>query len=269
MKVEVLVSTMHKKDLSLVKEMDIKTDVLIINQCDEEKTVEYQLENMNVREISTLERGLAKSRNMAIENSKGEICVIADDDLIYSVGFQDVILEAYRIYPEASIIAFEVPSTDSKRPTSSLAEGKVDFLHTLKISSFQITFKRQDIVDNNISFNELFGAGAKYTCGEEHIFLAEALKKGLKVKYRKEKIGIVNHNDSTWYNGFDKHLFVTKGAMFYEMSPIMSLLLVGQFSIRKWSRYRGNISLYSALTHMLDGISDYKKHKYNSTEINS
>ena len=36
-KVQVLISAMYQKDLSLVDKTGIKSDVLIINQCDEEK----------------------------------------------------------------------------------------------------------------------------------------------------------------------------------------------------------------------------------------
>jgi glycosyltransferase involved in cell wall biosynthesis len=258
MRVEVLISTMHQNDLSLVKKMNIKTDALIINQCDREDMQEMEIHGNIIRMLSYKERGLSKSRNKAILNSKADICVIADDDLIYDENYERTILNAYTKYPEASIIAFDVPSTNDSRPTRTLKEGDIDFLHTLKIASFQITFKRANIMNKNIRFNELFGAGAKYTCGEEHIFLAEALKKGLKVKFVKEKIATVNHNESTCYSGFNENLFKTKGAMFYEMSPKLARLLVLQFAIRKWSLYKKDMSIKDAYKYMIAGLNEYK-----------
>lgn len=183
MNIEVLVSTMQQNDFSLVERMNIKSNALIINQCDQNKYIEVEKENGNIRMISTTDRGLSKSRNLALDNSKADICIVADDDLIYEYNYLNIVRQAYKDYPAADIIAFSVPSTNQNRPTSELKEGKVDFLHSMKLASFQITFKRQTFIENNIRFNELFGAGAKYTCGEENILLTEALKKDLKIFY--------------------------------------------------------------------------------------
>lgn len=263
MKVEVLVSTMNQTDFSLIKKMNIKTDALIINQCDKEEKNEIMLNGNTIRMFSYNERGLTKSRNKAIENSDGDICVVADDDLNYVDNYEQLIINAYKKYPEASIIAFDVPSTNNSRPTSSLSEGNIDFLHTLKVSSFQITFKLKEINYKGIRFNEYFGAGARYTCGEEHIFLSEALKKGLKIKYVNSKIAYVDHNESTWFNGFDEKLFRTKGAMFYQMSPKLSYLLILQYAVRKFHLYSEHTNFFTAFRYMVNGLKEYKTENDN------
>ena len=259
MKLEVLISTMHQTDFSLAENMNITSDALIINQCDKDDYHEKKIKNGCIRMISVNDRGLSKSRNLAIDNSDSDICVIADDDLKYHSGYKDLIINSYKKYPDADIITFDVPSTNQMRPTASLKEGKVDFLHSMKIASYQITFKRTSIVDNNISFNELFGAGSKYTCGEENIFLSKALKKGLKIYFVNQNIAIVDHNESTWFNGFNDKYFITKGAMFYEMLPLMSYLLVFQFALRKRKIFNKNYTILDSILIMLRGIKDYKK----------
>ncbi|NBG89625.1 glycosyltransferase family A protein [Isachenkonia alkalipeptolytica] len=259
MKLEVLISTMHQSDISLAENMNIKSDAIIINQCDKDDYYEKETDSGCIRMISVNDRGLSKSRNLAINNSDSDICVIADDDLKYHDGYKDIILKAYKKYPDADIIAFDVPSTNKERPTSSLKEGRVDFLHSMKIASFQITFKRKSIVDNNIRFNELFGAGSKYTCGEENILLTEAVKKGLKIYFVNEDSAIVDHNESTWFNGFDERLFRTKGAMFYEMNNKLAYLLILQFAIRKYYLYKNEMKFGEALRMMFEGMEEYKK----------
>lgn len=263
MKLEVLISTMHQTDFRLAENMNIISDALIINQCDKDDYHEKKIKNGCIRMISVNDRGLSKSRNLAIDNSDSDICVIADDDLKYHSGYKDLIINSYKKYADADIIAFDVPSTNQMRPTASLKEGKVDFLHSMKIASYQITFKRTSIVDNNISFNELFGAGSKYTCGEENIFLSKALKKGLKIYFVNQNIAIVDHNESTWFNGFNDKYFITKGAMFYEMSPFLSRLLILQFAVRKYYLYNNQKSFNKALREMIDGLKEYRKIKEN------
>ena len=41
----------------------------------------------NIRVINSFEIGLSKSRNLAIKNALGDICIIADDDIEYVEDF--------------------------------------------------------------------------------------------------------------------------------------------------------------------------------------
>jgi len=256
---EVLISTMNQKDMTLISRMKINTDAVIINQSGIEDRDELTINGKKIRMLSYDEVGLSKSRNRAIEHSKADICILADDDLIYNENYAKIIKDSYNKYSDADIIAFDVTSKNDSRPTSTVKEGKVGFLHSMKISSFQITFKRKSFLEYKITFNELFGAGAIYTCGEENILLAECIRKGMKIRFINKEIASVNHTESTWYSGFDTKLFKTKGAMFYEMSHKLSYLLITQFAIRKWNLYKNDMKLSMAMKYMLEGMEEYKK----------
>ena len=82
--------------------MNIHCNSLIINQCSYDSVKKKDA----IRIINTTERGLSKSRNMAIENSIGDICIIADDDLVYSEHMVTTVEKAYDKYKDASIIVF-------------------------------------------------------------------------------------------------------------------------------------------------------------------
>ena len=94
--------------------------------------------------------------------------------------------------------------------------------------------------------------------GEENILLFECLRKNLNLVYCKDKIGIVNHEESTWFSGFDNKFFSDMGAIYYEMSSKLSTLLILQYSIRKYKLYKNNLTFFSALTSMFDGRKSYK-----------
>ena len=67
--------------------------ILIINQTTKDNLLESEL--TNVRVINSFEKGLSKSRNLAIRNAMGDICLIADDDITYKKGFKkDIITES-------------------------------------------------------------------------------------------------------------------------------------------------------------------------------
>ncbi len=277
MELEVLISSMYQKDLSLISKMNIRSNALLINQYDGEFKEERIIDNSNnaFRMLSMKDRGLSKSRNAAIKNSEADICVIADDDLIYKDDYVKTILDAYQKHPDADVIAFDVPSINKDRPTSVLRKTKVGLLQSMKLASFQLTFKRRSILKNDILFNDLFGAGSIFTCGEENIWLSRCLKSGLKIRYISEEIALVNHKESTWFNGFDEAYLKTKGAMFYEISSILWLALILQYAVRKYKLYRSGLSILKAIRLMFIGRSEYKsmllkgKRQYGSSAIDT
>lgn len=258
MNTEVLVSTMNidnKKQYSkLLKNLNIKGRSLVINQCPSKKIKIKDIAKGSNKLYSFNDKGLSKSRNLGIKFSTADICIIADDDLTYVDNYEQIILNAYRKYPKADIIAFYVESLNLDRKTSVQKEGRKRYLGSMKIASFQITFKRKSIIDNEIFFDEEFGAGSnKFVSGEENIFLFDCLKKDLKIYYVPIQIAIVNHQDSTWFKGYNSMFFQTLGAAFYRMSSIFSELFIFQYAIRKYSKYKKDLSFFKAYKLMKIG----------------
>lgn len=254
MKIEVLISTMNLIDeKELLKKMRIKTNSIIINQY----TGKTFLKNID-KGINKLynynEKGLSKSRNHAIENATQDICVIADDDIKYEETYEKTIKKAYEQYPDADIIAFFIRNGKKKRK-----EGRIGFFSSMQIQSVQLTFKRKSIVNNKITFDERFGAGAELYMGEENLFLAQCLKKGLKIYYVPETIAEVENGNSTWFKGFNERYFEIKGATFYALSPKLSSALILQFALRKYKKYVSEISMCRAIKCMYKGKKEYKK----------
>lgn len=256
--IEVLVSTMHlKNSKDLINKMKINQAV-IINQCDEEEKIK-DINQEKFKVFSYVERGLSKSRNKALKNSSADICVIADDDMEYVENYEKIINEAYNKYKDADIIAFYVDNVDKSLYRPKRKERKINFLQSMRIKSGQITFKRKSIIDNKIKFNEQFGAGTDLYMGEENIFLAKCLEKGLKIYYIPQKIATYIENESTWFKGIEKKYFEVKGAMYYEMSSYLYIPLIFQFAIRKQKMYKDKITLFQAIKYMIEGKQKYKK----------
>ena len=83
MKFELLMACMGQTDDSLIKKSKITGNVIVINQCEQEGYQEYKTENGIAKMFLTNQRGLTKSRNLAIEKSDSEICLFCDDDEIF------------------------------------------------------------------------------------------------------------------------------------------------------------------------------------------
>ena len=247
MNIEVLLSTMNlhkdKEVDSLIKTMNINTKYLIINQ-NENKT---EIKNKNV--ISINEKGLSKSRNLAIKKSKADIVILADDDVIYENDYEETIKKAYKENPKADIICFYVESKNKKRKVKRIVGKNVGKLKIMRISSFQITMKKDKIKE--IKFDENFGSGAKYDRGEEAIFLKDCLEKGLKIIYINKKIAQVEQSKSTWFKGFTKEYFLAQGKVFKRLYPKHYKLICYQFAIRKYFLYYKKVKLNEAIKLMI------------------
>lgn len=258
MECEVLVSTMNKIDYNqLKKEMRLKKCV-IINQVTNNTNL-INVKNKDLKFLSFKEKGLSKSRNKAISNSTGEICMLADDDMYYLDGYEKTVCKAYNDHPDADVIAFVVPH-DNRKSKKILKDGKVNFLNLMRIQSVQVSFKRESILEKNIQFDENFGAGTKYFCGEETIFLNDCRKSGLNIYFVPVEIARLKDTGvSSWFKGFNKQYFNTRGAIYYRMSSKIYLMLILQFAIRKYKMYKQECGFFRAIKFMIDGKREYKK----------
>ncbi|MED4694899.1 glycosyltransferase family A protein [Peribacillus frigoritolerans] len=259
MQLQVLLSAMHLKDYKFVDTLNVKTDCVVINQCD---TNSVQLKSDKGREIkfiSSTERGLSQSRNLALDNANAEICILCDNDVEYVPGYEKIILNKFKKYPDYDVIVFFInKNTGFSKPYFDKVK-QLGYYSTLKVFSPEIAFRKKSLEENNIKFKTQFGAGAKYSMGEENIFLYDCLKKGLKILYVPMQIANLRDEESTWFKGFTPKYFVDRGAIFYEMSNAFSILFILQFAFRKHKLYKGEISMIDSIKFMLKGRKEYIK----------
>lgn len=257
MKIELLLSCMHQFDFSIVEKSNIKSDTLIINQCDKDSIIKrsnfYNNEvSFEALMINTIQKGLSKSRNMAISHAQGDICIIADDDESFVENYYDIIKNAYNENPSADLIAFSVVREGKSYPKKSF---QINYLHALRISSVQITFRRESIINKSINFDETMGAGSGNGGGEENKFLFDCIRKGLQIYYCPKVIAIVNSSNSVWYEGFNEKYFLDKGWAFKKiMGGFLGFLNIIRFVIMKYPFYKKEIGLSTALINGIRGV---------------
>jgi len=114
---EILISTKGRDSLDFLRNIFVNNNshsnsVLIINQTENSNfscpsTGKIKLINKN-------EIGLSKSRNLAIHSSTADICLVADDDIVYVKDFDKIILNAFSNNPNADIITFMMKDFDGK-----------------------------------------------------------------------------------------------------------------------------------------------------------
>ena len=259
MKIETLVVTMNQVDLSKFIKMNINTDAIFANQCDTNFYEETEIKGRRVRMVSTNTIGVGLNRNIALNLAEGEICLLADDDIVYNDNYKKIIEDAFYQTKDADIIIFNIGTkgTDLGRRNNSKVT-KVKFYNYLNYGAVRIAFKRKAVLRKNIWFSHLFGGGADYSSGEDTLFLSEALKKGLKIYTYPQSIGYVNQSTSTWFSGYNKKFFYDKGALVYNLFPFMFFILDVIYFPLKFQK-KTNLSHSKIARLMLRGGRGFKK----------
>ena len=256
MKLEVLMSCMHQADDELVRKSRITGDVVVINQCDRDGYDEYPTPTGRARMFHTTQRGLTKSRNMAFARSQADICLLCDDDETLETDYEARILEAYDELPQADVIVVKI-----RNWRNALGEQtrQIRFPQTMKVSSIQISFRRQSLLDQGIRFDELLGAGSGNGAEEELKFLTDCEKAGLKIFFVPVTVAALTSEESTWFGGFTEIFFENRGATTrYILGTGLALLYAVYYIIRKRNLYRKSITPARALRATFRGIRENK-----------
>lgn len=253
MKLEILMSCMHQSDDFLVRQARITGDVVVINQCDREDYAGFPTANGMARIFSTCQRGLTKSRNMAIEQSLADVNLLCDDDEVFVEGYEEKILRAYGDNPRADVIIFKMVNRESAFPDETL---RLRFPKTMHVSSWQISFRRQRLLESGVRFDELLGAGTGNGAEEELKFLCDCEKAGLKIFYVPVEIATVAQTESTWFAGFDETFFENRGATTrYILGAPLAVGYALYYCLRKKAMYADELTVSQALCATFRGIA--------------
>lgn len=262
MKIEVLISTMYRSNLNFLDEINIQGDGVVVNQTDKALGDGPRSLTSGIIVVNSHDRGLSRSRNLAISKSNADICLLCDDDVIYRDGFRKIVENAYSSLPHADIIIFGASSTNESRGFSDLGNKvrRLKIPDLLKVSSVRVSFRREAIKKCEIVFNENFGSGSRvFISGEENIFLVNAARKGLKIFYWPEVILTKSFTNSLWFKGYNKEYFESKGAFGYELFGQFYLIYAMYFVITKFALYSDEISLFKAFGFMRSGRARLKQ----------
>lgn len=236
MRIQVLVAAMNQTDHSLVSKMNIQTDAIVGNQCDYNLIEEFQENGNRIRYLNFAERGVGLNRNNTLMRADGDICLFADDDMVYEDNYAEIIERAFLNNPEADVIVFNLKEKIITRKVIT-KKGKVGYLNFLRYGTARIAVRLSSVRENGIYFNQCFGGGTEHCHGEDNLFLNDCLNKGLKVIAVPEYIAtLTEERTSSWNNGYDKKYLMDQGILYKALSKRWWRMLCLQDAIRHSKR---------------------------------
>ncbi len=233
MNIQVLVASMNQNDHTLPEKMKLKCDAIIGNQCDYNKIEEFLWNGHMIKYLSFAERGVGLNRNNVLMRADADICLFADDDMVYCDDYINIVTEAFKAHQDADVIIFNIEEIN---PTRYIIKknGRVWYHNYLRYGTARVAIRLKSIKEHGISFNLCFGGGTEHCHGEDNIFLTDCLKKGLKIYAVPQYIArLTEERESTWDTGYDEKYLRDQGCLYKTISKRFWKLLCLQDVVRR------------------------------------
>lgn len=256
MGVQMLVSAVNQDVRTIAERMNIQADAIVINQCGCFGYEEYVHHGHMIRCYSLKERGVGLSRNNALIRAGEELCIFADEDIVYDAGYVRLVEEAFERHKDADLILFNVKVAPARRTYWNEGEKRIKWYNYGRYPAYSIAARTESLRRANVHFSLLFGGGARYSNGEDSLFLRDCLKAGLRLMASPVVIGEEKERESTWFHGYNEKFFKDRGVLYHFLYGKMAVLFSLRFLLAHKGEMCGEIGWRQAYRLMKDGIKE-------------
>ncbi len=258
MKVQVLASVMNQSMEQIAEQMNLGSDAVIINQCDRLDYEEMEYKGHRVRFFSFPDRGVGRSRNEAILRADRDICLFSDEDIVYVDGYEEAVCREFEQNPKADMILFNVEIEEARQTYHITKRKKVHWYNCGRYGAVSFAVRREKLLASRVMFSLLFGGGAKYSNGEDSLFLKEFMDKGYQVYTAPVTIGRERMGESSWFAGYHEKFFYDRGVLYQALYGVAARLMALRFLIAHRTKLCEECTLKQAYCWMKKGIRDGK-----------
>lgn len=252
MTVQVLAAAMDQRDHSLLEKMNIRSDVIVGNQCAADSVERFGYRGHRAVYLNFAERGVGLNRNNALMRADGDICLFADDDMVYEDDYVQTVTEAFARHPDADVLIFNLYEPVVTRYVIPRTM-RVRYWNYMRYGTARVAVRLKSIRDRGIYFNQCFGGGTEHRHGEDTLFLTACLKHGLKIYAVPAYIArLTEERTSSWNTGYDETYLRDQGALYRAISPRWWRALCLQDAVRRRRSYSAIGSWYRAYRLMAE-----------------
>ncbi|MCR5255671.1 MAG: glycosyltransferase family 2 protein [Acetatifactor sp.] len=253
---ELLVSSVGKDVKALADDMNIRSKAIIINQTDHFSYEEFEHNDKKIRAYSFNEKGVGLSRNNALMRAEGDIILFADEDIVYEDDCEEKVLKAFNENPDADMIMFNVEQSKGRETYHIDAPGKVNRFNCGRYSAYSTAVRLEAVRKAGVTFSLLFGGGAKYSNGEDSLFIRQCIKSGFKCKAVPVNLGRETERESTWFKGYNEKFFFDRGVLYSFLYGRAAYLWAFRFCFTKKKMICNDIRWTKALKIMKEGMKE-------------
>lgn len=256
MRLEVLVSAVNQDVYTLAERMNLQCDAIIVNQTDHFSYDEYMHNGYKIKCYSFCEKGVGLSRNNALLRATGDIVLFSDEDIVYEDGYAKAILDEFEKYTDADMLLFNMKVGESRATYYTEQAHRVHIWNAGRYPTYSFAIRRKKLHAAHITFSLLFGGGAKYSNGEDSLFLKDCLSTGFRVYALPVLIGAETERESTWFSGYHEKFFFDRGVLYHYLYGKLALPMSVRFLLAHGKVMCQTIPIKQALKLMRQGIRE-------------
>lgn len=141
----------------------------------------YVLGSKLAKLIELKSRGVAKSRNAAIDRASGKYLMFADDDIQLVQDGIDGAINFLEANPEIDIVLAQAKDETGKLRKNYFSKvTPLRLTNSARAATYEMIIRLESFTKGEVRFDENFGAGANFYLGDEYIFIADAIRAGHK-----------------------------------------------------------------------------------------
>ncbi|MCR5101252.1 MAG: glycosyltransferase family 2 protein [Butyrivibrio sp.] len=254
-RIEILISAVDAKDEHL-NQMNIQTDAVFINQCgrDEKRVIEHK--SYLVKWIDSSDKGVGASRNLALKNADHEFIQFADEDIVYDEGYAARVEAEFDAHPEADMLTFNVRQSEGRFTYENTDYHNVKWNNYGRYAAYAIVARTDKLLASGVKFSLLFGGGAKYSAGEDSLFLHDCLKAGLNIYTSTQFIGHEISRKSTWFEGYTDKFFFDRGVLYHFLYGKMAVPLGIRYILKNKEEFCKEKSAAQCIKLLANGVKE-------------
>ena len=241
----------------VAENMKLEADAIVINQTDSFGFEEYQYNNRNIRVYSFIEKGVGLSRNNALLRADGDIVLFSDEDIVYNEGYAKAVLDAFEANPDIDMIFFNFDVAEDRQTYHIEKKGRIRSYNCGRYPTYSLAVRREVLHKKGIPFSLLFGGGAKYSNGEDSLFITQCIKSGMKALALPVTLGREVPRPSTWFNGYTDKFFYDRGVLYKALYKGLAKPLALRFLIAHRDIMLTNRKLMDAYKLMTQGMKEF------------
>lgn len=203
--------------------------------------------------------GLSANRNLALDKAKADLIIFADDDARFTRESITLARETFQNTPNLDVAFFKASTyTGKKLKNYPDKERDVKVIPTdYSISAIEMVCRRSR-VQSVVRFDERFGLGTKFlTCGEEDIWLTDALRLNLNMRYFPQKLVETSTMLKKSLVYIDAGVQRSRGAFEYYIHGNYAWIVCLKFALQ--STTKGLCHFIPMMRHLSEGIIYMRK----------
>ena len=256
MTLQLLISAVDKEPLSLAEAMNLPADGILINQCGRTASEELEFRGHKLSVFHSAGRGVGRSRNAAFSHATADISLFSDEDIRYEDNAKDAVLSEFATHPEADLLLFNVRVCEERRTYWNSDFKRVRWYNSGRYPGYAIAARTKKLRDSGVSFSLLFGGGARYSNGEDSLFLMDCLKAGLKLYRTPVVLGEEEPRPSTWFHGYDRKFFFDRGVLYHYLYGAFAVPLGFRFLMANRETMCKEVGFGQAFAWLKEGVKE-------------